>query len=111
MAPWERTHLPSRRSGFEPWVGKIPWRRKRQPTPVFLPGKSPGQKGLVGYGPWDCKGVGHDLETKQHHISHSLKQMSFSLYINILLVLFLWSTLTHTDFSSKKWDAVLTEVW
>ena len=41
-----------RRCGFDPWVGKIPWRRKWQPTPVFLPGKSHGQRSLVGYSPW-----------------------------------------------------------
>ena len=35
------------RSGLDPWVGKIPWRRARQPTPVFLPGKSHGQRRLV----------------------------------------------------------------
>ena len=34
-----------------PWVEKIPWRRKWQPTPVFLPGKSHAQRSLVGYGP------------------------------------------------------------
>ena len=39
----------SRRCGFSPWVKKIPWRRKWQPTPVFLPGKSHGQRNLVGY--------------------------------------------------------------
>ena len=38
-----------RRCGFDPWVGKIPWRRKCQPTPVFLPGKSHGQRSLAGY--------------------------------------------------------------
>ena len=38
-----------RRCGFNPWVGKIPWRRKWQPTPVFLPGKSHGQRSLAGY--------------------------------------------------------------
>ena len=37
--------------GFKPWVWKSPWRRKWQPIPVFLPGKSHGQKGLVGYSP------------------------------------------------------------
>ena len=37
------------------WVRKIPWRRKWQPTPVFLPGKSHGQRSLVGYSPWYCK--------------------------------------------------------
>ena len=36
-------------TGFDPWVGKIPWRGKWQPTPVFLPGKPHGQRNLVGY--------------------------------------------------------------
>ena len=35
-----------------PWVWKIPWRRKWQPTPVFLPGNSRGQRSLAGYSPW-----------------------------------------------------------
>ena len=37
------------------WVGKIPWRRTRQPTPVFLPGESHGQRSLAGYSLWGCK--------------------------------------------------------
>ena len=37
---------------FNLWVGKIPWSRKWQPTPVFLPGKSHGQRSPVGYSPW-----------------------------------------------------------
>ena len=40
-----------RRGRFNPWVGKIPWRRKWQLTPVFLPGKFHGQRSLVGYSP------------------------------------------------------------
>ena len=40
------------RPGFDPWVGKIHWRRKWQSTPVLLPGKSHGQRSLVGYSPW-----------------------------------------------------------
>ena len=40
---------------YDPWVGKIPWRRKWQPTPVPLPGKSHGQRSLVGYSPWGRK--------------------------------------------------------
>ena len=35
----------------DPWAGKIPWRRKQQPTPVFLPGESHGQRSLAGYSP------------------------------------------------------------
>ena len=44
-----------RRHRFDPWVGKIPWRRKWQHILVFLPGKSHGQKSLVGYGLGSCK--------------------------------------------------------
>ena len=40
-----------RRHGFNPWVGKIPWSRKWQPTPIFLPGKFHGQRRLAGYSP------------------------------------------------------------
>ena len=53
------------RCGFDPWFRKIPWRMKWQPTPVFLPGKSFGQKSLAGYSPWGLKRVGHDRATKQ----------------------------------------------
>ena len=41
--------------GFDSWVGKIFWRRSWQPTPEFLPEKSPGQRRLVGYSPWYLK--------------------------------------------------------
>ena len=40
---------------FDLWVRKIPWKRAWQPTPVFLPGKSHGQRSLMGYSPWSCK--------------------------------------------------------
>ena len=40
---------------MDPRVGKIPWRRKWQPTPVFLPRESHGQRNLMGYSPWGCK--------------------------------------------------------
>ena len=46
-------------------IRKIPWRREWHPTPVFLPGKSHGQKSLAGYSPWKSKRVVQDLETKQ----------------------------------------------
>ena len=50
---------------FDLWVRKSPWRRKWQPTPVFLPGKSHQQRSLVGYSPWGCKRVRHDSVTAQ----------------------------------------------
>ena len=52
-----------RRHRFNPWGGKIPWRRKRQPTLVFMPGKSHGQRSLVGYR------VRHNLASEQQQIS------------------------------------------
>ena len=45
-------------TGFDPWVGKIPWRRKWQPTAVSLPGKSHGQRSLVGCSPRGLKELG-----------------------------------------------------
>ena len=44
-----------KKCGFDPWVRMIPWRRKWQPTPVFLPGKSHGQRSLAGYSPGGTK--------------------------------------------------------
>ena len=40
---------------FDPWVGKIPWRRKWQPTPIFLPEEFHGQRSLAGYNSWGHK--------------------------------------------------------
>ena len=54
------TYLQCRRPGFEIWVRKIPWRRERLPTPVFLPEEFHGQRTLEGYNPWGLKRVGHE---------------------------------------------------
>ena len=48
---------------FDPWVGNIPWSRKWPPAPVFLPGKSHGQKSLAGFRLWGCR-VGHSWATE-----------------------------------------------
>ena len=55
-----------KRHGFNSWVKKFPWRRKWQPTPVFLPGESHGQRSLVGYSPKDCK----KSNTTEHVCTH-----------------------------------------
>ena len=55
--------------GLIPGLGRFPGEGNGnliQPDPIFLPGKSHGQRNLVGYSPWDCKSVGHHLLTKQH---------------------------------------------
>ena len=44
-----------RRPGFDPWVGRIPWRREWLPTPLLLLGEFHGQRSLTGYSPWSCK--------------------------------------------------------
>ena len=49
-------NLPAtQRPGFNPWIGKIPWKREWLPTPLFLPGEFHGQRNLAGYSPWGCK--------------------------------------------------------
>ena len=52
---WQRILLQYGRPGFDPWVGKIPWRREQLPTPVFLPGEFHGQRSLAGYSSWGFK--------------------------------------------------------
>ena len=56
----------------ETWVRSLGWEepleKERATPPVSLPRKSHGQKSLVGYSPWSCKRVGHDLVTKQQQI-------------------------------------------
>ena len=48
-------NLPAMQTWVDPWIRNIPWRRKWQPTPVFLPGKAHWQRSLVGYSPWGRK--------------------------------------------------------
>ena len=60
-----------RRHGFSPCVGKIPWRWEWQPTPVFLPGESHGQRSLVGYCPWGHKESG----TTEHILQDEVKSL------------------------------------
>ena len=50
---------------LDPWVRKILWRRKQQPTPVYLTGEFHGQRSRAGYSLWGHKRVGNDLVTKQ----------------------------------------------
>ena len=66
--PWWLICLQCGRPGFNPWVGKIPWRREWLPTPVFLPGEAHGQRNLAGYSLCVCK----DLDTtEQLLLTHS----------------------------------------
>ena len=60
----------SRDGEFDPWVGKISWTRKWQPTPVFLPGKFHVQRSLAGYSPWGHKES--DMSEHTHTHTHTL---------------------------------------
>ena len=68
-----------KRRGFDPWVRKITWRRKWQPAPVFLPGKSHGQRSLAGYSP-----QGHKSQTRLSRHHHFLPGLTKSFPLLIL---------------------------
>ena len=59
-----------KRCGFDPWVGKIPWRREWQPTPQVLPGESHEQRILEGYSPWGRKEP--DATERAHMLTYIL---------------------------------------
>ena len=85
-----------RRHGFDPWIGKISLRRKWQPIPVFLPGKSYGQKSLAGHNPGGCK----ESNTTEHARTSQGSNLVFVLVntqlsqhdiIQVILSLMLWT--------------------
>ena len=73
----------------------IPWRRRWQPTPVFLPGKSHRQRSLAGYSSWGNKRIGHELVTKQQqqisisHVSGTVLSILHA-FIHLVLETILW---------------------
>ena len=75
-----------RRHGFNPWVGKIPWRRKWQLTPVFLPGKFHGQRSLVGYSPWGHQESDMTERLPLIHLVYLL--FCWKFWVNFLLLLY-----------------------
>ena len=64
-----------RRCRFDPWVKKIPWRRKWQLAPVFLPEKFHGQRNLVGYSPWGCIELNMTEQLSGDHAMDTQTQM------------------------------------
>ena len=91
-----------RKHRLDPWVGKIPWRRKWQPTPIFLPEKSQGQRILTGYRPWGHR-VRHDLATKQQRQRKIIIWPSFSAWP--------WGALRMTTVGKKpQWQGGLGDM-
>ena len=67
-----------KRHQFDPWVGKILWRKAWPPTSVYFLGESHGQRGLAGYSPWGHQELGHDRSDFASHKLSSLVKVSFS---------------------------------
>ena len=115
---WVRNHFLRknetffRRLGFDPWVRKMSWRRKWQPTPVLLPGKFHGRRSLVGYSPWgrkesdtterlqcQCQCGSKELDTTER-----LSLILFNIYISI------HSTNIHTKWSLANFQSERTDL-
>ena len=62
---------------FHFWVGKMPWSRKWQITPVFLPGKFHGQRSLVGCSPWGCQESDMTEQLSVHTCTHTNTHTDF----------------------------------
>ena len=91
--------LPVQQTGFDPWVGKVPWRRKWHPTPVFLPGKSHGQRSLRSRG-------GRDL----HFLTQSVRETKNQVFV----VLVYWCRWQGAEFRSpggNKKDLIFQVQW
>ena len=78
------------RPGFNPWVRKIPWKRKCQPSPVFLPGEFHGQRSLAGYSPWGLKEL--DMTEWLHFLSFIIYTYNNCYYIYIYINIWLLSS-------------------
>ena len=69
---------------FDPWIGKIPWRREWLSTSVFLPGESHGQRSLVGYCPWGHKESDTaERLTDTHHVIYNIKENRKKVFLVI----------------------------
>ena len=108
-------HRKHKRPRFDPWVGKIPWRRAWQPTPVFLPRESHGQRSLVGYSPQGRKES--DL-THTHCLHSGDSQLTFQHPWRKVLISphplqpsFLVECLTMAILTSARWYLTVVLIW
>ena len=77
-----------RRHRFDPWVGKIPWRRAWLPTPIFLPGESHEQRSMAGYSPEGCKELDTTEVTEHIPSGYLLALASGLITVNLNLISF-----------------------
>ena len=106
-------HLPTMRDTWvQSLVGKSLWRRKWQPTPVFLPGKSHGWRSVVGYSPWGCKESDtteqlHSLYTVIYHDqgwNDNIRKTSVFLKVNINPVQVQYTQIRVLGFCRLFWN-------
>ena len=97
----KETFLQCRRPEFDPWVGKIPWRKERIPTPVLLPAEFHGQRSLLGYSPWDHKDS--DMTDWLQHI-HALTHthIYFNTSVSLLIFDYIFMILEQAGELKKK---------
>ena len=92
-----------RRPGFNPWVKKIPQRRAWQPTPVFLPGESHGQRCLVGYNPQRHKEANLTEATQHARMHFGFKHLRKAHFLGVQTCCLRWGTISClvAEFSAK----------
>ena len=88
---------------FDPWVGKIPLRRKWQPAPVFLPGKFHGQRSLVGRTPWGCKESDTTEWLSMHAyrynpLNNELGHVNSPFWVSFIFLISKWKSLSWKDY-------------
>ena len=97
---------------FDPWVGKILWRRKWQPTPIFLSGEPHGQRSLVGYSLQGCKEMDTTEVAKQHvHCSSPHAVSGDCLLVLFILQLIPLGNILCTDSLIKVYSQHLHTSW
>ena len=109
LVPWwlsgKEPACQCRRCGFDPWVGKNPWRRQWQLTPIFLPGESHRQRSLVGYSLWGRKESDTTEQLNNNHpqLQHSCEDcyqnnpIPFSRSVGLQTLLTIKGTLISTS--------------
>ena len=129
VAQTVRICLPCRQPGFNPWVGKISWRKEWQPTPVFLPGEFHGQRILAGYSPWGRKESDMTeqltlsfiyiyiyIHTHTHIDTHTHTQIlscNKSIIFNCLIDSIFWGSFGESavDYTADKRTKISDETW
>ena len=101
-----------KRCGFDPWVGRIPWRRKWQPTPVFLLGKSHGQKSVASYSSQGLK----ESDTTEGLSAHTYTPPKPSLLNNMVhssknLISFPWQRWSDPPKPASPWAQILLSLF